>query len=151
MNKGNRESPSHILTPPQQGRHIWLLATCHSCESWGPWTVLSPWVEPCVTSFLQVPAEPLCENVPGPPVPRHQRNIRPAGRGPHSPLYVWREPTLWPAGVLLPSHAPHACGPGPPGASYSCEIRPPLVRDSLWDRHWRVSLPPLPHQGLSLL
>lgn len=42
-----------------------------------------------VTCFLwKVPAEPVCTDVPGPPVPGHQPDLHAAVCGPHPALHV---------------------------------------------------------------
>lgn len=92
-------------------------------------------------TLLQVPAEPVCQDVFGPTVPGNQQDLRPAGRGPDPAVHVRRRPTLRPAGLLLPDDAAHARGPRSAGAGHARQIRSALVRDSLWDCHWWVSFP----------
>lgn len=90
--------------------------------------------------LLQVPAEPVCQDVFGPTVPGNQQDFRPARCRPDPAVHVRWRPALWSAGLVLPYDAAHACGPGPAGASHACQICSTLVWDSLRDCDWWVSL-----------
>ncbi|KAG5830491.1 hypothetical protein ANANG_G00311190 [Anguilla anguilla] len=70
--------------------------------------------------LLQVPAEPVCADVPGPAVPGHKPGVGPAARGADPALHVRRLPAVQPARLLLPPHAAHARGPRPQEAVVPC-------------------------------
>lgn len=72
--------------------------------------------------FFQVPAEPLCKNVPGPPVSSHQPDFCTAVSRLDSTLYVWWKPPFWSPGFFLPSDATHACGQRSTGICGTCQI-----------------------------
>lgn len=88
---------------------------------------------------FKVPAEPLCKNVPGPPISCHQPDFCTAVGRLDPAMYVWWKPPFWPPGFFLSADATHACGQRSSGTRGTCQIRQIVDWNSYEDHNSWVS------------